>query len=217
MKKISVLFILSTLLLTTCTSVDTKETIVVIETSMGTLKAKLYNSTPKHKANFIKLVKDGYYDGLLFHRVIKGFMMQGGDPLSKNAPSGLMLGAGGPDYKIPAEIGKHHFKGTLAAARMGNQANPNKESSGSQFYIVQGQATSKGQIEMMSKGKNLKYTKEEIDRYEAVGGAPFLDGDYTVFGEVIEGMQFIDMVCSVDCDQNSRPLTDVTMKITLQK
>ncbi len=215
MKKFS-LFILLTLLISTCSTDSKKETIVVIETSMGTLKAKLYNSTPKHKANFIKLVKEGYYDGLLFHRVIRNFMMQGGDPLSKNAPSGLMLGAGGPDYKIPAEIGRFHFKGALAAARLGNQANPNKESSGSQFYIVQGQPVAKGQLEMMTKGKNIKYTPEDIQRYETQGGTPFLDGDYTVFGEVIEGMQIIDMVCSMDVDQNSRPLKDITMKITIQ-
>jgi cyclophilin family peptidyl-prolyl cis-trans isomerase len=216
MKKSSIVCLLAGLLLTACSSEPKKETIVVIETSMGTLKAKLYNSTPKHKANFLKLVKEGYYDGLLFHRVIRNFMMQGGDPLSKNAPSGLMLGAGGPDYKIPAEIGRYHFKGALAAARLGNQANPNKESSGSQFYIVQGQPVAKGQLEMMTKGKNIKYTAEDIQRYETAGGAPFLDGDYTVFGEVIEGMEIIDMICSMDVDQNSRPLKDITMKITIQ-
>jgi peptidyl-prolyl cis-trans isomerase B (cyclophilin B) len=216
MKKICYLIFLTSILISSCKQFETKETIVLIETPLGNMKAKLYNSTPKHKENFLKLVKEGYYDGLLFHRVIKNFMLQGGDPMSKDAPAGVMLGAGGPTYKIPAEIGKLHFKGALAAARLGNQANPNKESSGSQFYIVQGQPTNRSQLEMMTKGKNVKYTEEDKKRYEAFGGTPFLDGDYTVFGEVIEGFDIIDRICSVDVDQNSRPLKDLKMKITIQ-
>lgn len=215
MKKINVFLVILALSFTTCKSLETKETVVLIETSVGNIKAKLYNSTPKHKSNFLKLVKEGYYDGLLFHRVIRNFMMQGGDPLSKDAPSGLMLGAGGPDYKIPAEIGKFHFKGALAAARMGNQSNPDKESSGSQFYIVQGQPTDKGQVEMMSKGKNIQYTKEDFEKYATLGGTPFLDGDYTVFGEVIEGLQIIDIICAMEVDNNSRPFKDIKMKISI--
>lgn len=215
MKTISFILVLASLFLSTCKPGETKDTVVLIETSMGTLKAKLYSSTPKHRSNFLKLVKEGYYDGLLFHRVIRNFMMQGGDPYSKDAPSGLMLGAGGPEYKIPAEIGRLHFKGALAAARMGNQNNPNKESSGSQFYIVQGQPVSKGQVDMVARGKNVKYTEEDYKKYETLGGTPFLDGDYTVFGEVIEGLQVIDLICAMECDNNSRPIKDVKMKISI--
>lgn len=217
MKKISILLFLASVLLSTCKPGDSKETIVLIETSLGNMKAKLYNNTPKHRKNFLKLVKEGYYDGLLFHRVIKNFMMQGGDPTSKDPVPGLLYGSGGPNYRIPAEFGRFHFKGALAAARTGDQGNPNKESSGSQFYIVQGRPTTKGQLDMMSKGKNVKYSDADVKKYEAIGGTPFLDGDYTVFGEVIEGLDIIDRICSIDVDPNSRPLKDLKMKITIQQ
>ncbi|MBK6545266.1 MAG: peptidylprolyl isomerase [Saprospiraceae bacterium] len=215
MKNLILLLILSLSFLTSCSKMSSKETIVLIETPLGNMKAKLYNSTPKHKENFIKLIKEGYYDGLLFHRVIKNFMAQGGDPFSKDAPPGIMLGSGGPTTKIPAEIGKFHFKGALAAARLGNQSNPNKESSGSQFYIVQGQKVNASQLNMMTNGKQIKYTNEEIKKYETLGGAPFLDGDYTVFGELIEGLQIIDIICNAECDQYNRPVKDIKMKLSI--
>ena len=166
-----------------------KETLVLISTSMGDIKVKLYNETPLHRDNFIKLVKEGYYNGLLFHRVINNFMLQGGDPDSKNAPSGQMLGNGGPDYTIPAEIIPElkHVKGSLAAARMGDQVNPKRESSGSQFYIVQND-----------------------------NGTPHLDGAYTIFGQTIEGMDVIDKIAQVKTDRFNRPIEDVkiiSMKI----
>ncbi|MBO4541749.1 MAG: peptidylprolyl isomerase [Bacteroidales bacterium] len=166
-----------------------KETLVLISTSMGDIKVKLYNETPLHRDNFIKLVKEGYYNGLLFHRVINNFMIQGGDPDSKNAPSGQMLGNGGPDYTIPAEIIPElkHVKGSLAAARMGDQVNPKRESSGSQFYIVQND-----------------------------NGTPHLDGAYTIFGQTIEGMDVIDKIAQVKTDRFNRPIEDVkiiSMKI----
>ncbi len=215
MKKIIYFIFLATLLLTACKSGGSKESIVVIETEMGNMKVKLYDSTPKHKENFLKLAKEGYYNDLLFHRVIPKFMLQGGDPQSKNAPAGTALGVGGPDYKIPAEIGRFHFKGALAAARQGNQVNPNRESSGSQFYIVQGQPTDRAQLPMMTQGKNVKYTEEDMKKYETIGGAPFLDGDYTVFGEVIEGLQVIDQISAVQCDGGNRPLKDIKMKLRI--
>ena len=159
-----------------------KETIVLMQTTMGDMKIKLYNETPLHRDNFIKLVNDKFYDGLLFHRVIKDFMIQGGDPDSKNAPADKRLGSGGPGYTIPAEILPQfkHKKGALAAARLGDQANPKKESSGSQFYIVH----------------NDK-------------GTPHLDGAYTIFGEVIEGMEVIDKIASVKTAPGDRPVEDV--------
>ncbi|MBK7233274.1 MAG: peptidylprolyl isomerase [Saprospiraceae bacterium] len=189
--------------------------LVIIETSFGTMKAKLYDSTPKHKANFIKLIKSNYYDDLLFHRVMQGFMIQGGDPESKNAPQGAMLGSGGPGYTIDAEIGKFHFKGALCAARQSDAVNPEKKSSGSQFYIVQGQPTDAAQIQMMNATKGIKYTQEDFNKYAQLGGAPFLDGDYTVFGEVVEGMEVIDKIAAAQTLPGDRPVADIKMKVRL--
>ncbi len=185
----------------------------IIETSYGVIKVKLYDSTPKHKANFLKLAKEGYYNDLLFHRVISKFMIQGGDPNSRNAPAGAMLGAGGPSELIPAEIGAKHFKGALAAARTGGPGNPEKKSSGSQFYIVQGDIINPAQLQMLASQKGITYTEEEQKKYSTLGGAPFLDGDYTVFGEVIEGLDVIDKIAAVQTDANNRPFTDVKMKV----
>ena len=185
----------------------------IIETSYGVIKVKLYDSTPKHKANFLKLAKEGYYNDLLFHRVISKFMIQGGDPNSRNAPAGAMLGAGGPSELIPAEIGAKHFKGALAAARTGGPGNPEKKSSGSQFYIVQGDIINPAQLQMLASQKGITYTEEEQKKYSTLGGAPFLDGDYTVFGEVIEGLDIIDKIAAVQTDANNRPFTDVKMKV----
>lgn len=133
-----------------------------IETPFGTMKVKLYDSTPQHKANFLKLAKEGYYNDLLFHRVINKFMIQGGDPQSKGAATGVMLGSGGPGYLIPAEIGKKHFKGALAAARTGGPGNPDKKSSGSQFYIVQGDIISPAQLQMLSAQKDSAIQKKKL-------------------------------------------------------
>lgn len=199
-----------------CSSEKSSE-LVVIETPYGIMKAKLYDSTPKHKANFEKLVREKYYDDLIFHRVISGFMIQGGDPDSRNASPGVMLGSGGPGYTIDAEIGKYHFKGALCAARQGDQVNPQKKSSGSQFYIVQGQPVDPGQLQMMNMTKNLPYTQEDIQKYATLGGTPFLDGDYTVFGEVVEGLDIIDKIAAVQTAPGDRPVQDVKMKIRLGK
>ena len=193
-----------------------EESMAVIETDFGKITVRLYDSTPKHKENFVRLVREGYYDGLLFHRVIQGFMMQGGDPGSKNAPAGAMLGNGGPGYTVPAEIGRKHFKGALAAARMGDAANPHRASSGSQFYIVQGKPVGSADLQQMAAASGVHYTPEEMQTYAQRGGTPFLDGAYTVFGEVVEGMEVIDAICSQPCDPANRPLKDVSMKIRMR-
>ncbi len=191
--------------------------LVIIETPYGIMKARLYDSTPKHKANFEKLVSEKFYDDLIFHRVIPGFMIQGGDPDSRNAAPGVMLGGGGPGYTVDAEIGKYHFKGALCAARQGDQVNPQKKSSGSQFYIVQGQPVDPGQLQMMNMTKNLPYTQEDIQKYASLGGTPFLDGDYTVFGEIVEGLDVIDKIAAVQTAPGDRPVQDVKMKIRMGK
>ena len=167
------------------------EPVFDIVTNMGTMKIKLYSGTPKHRENFAKLALSGYYNGLLFHRVINGFMIQGGDPLTKNPANADKFGTGGPGYTVPAEFVPEytHKKGALAAARRGDAANPMKESSGSQFYIVQNEAA-----------------------------CAALDGDYTVFGETISGLDVIDKIAAVQTDQKDRPLNDVKIvSITLAK
>lgn len=240
---------------------------IKIETSKGDIIVRLYEDTPKHSDNFLKLAKEGYYDGTLFHRVIKDFMIQGGDPDSKNAPKGKHLGAGGPDYTIEAEFNKAHFhkRGALCAARLGDEVNPGKESSGSQFYIVSGEKYTKQQLKQMEKQmrqnqetttfndlvtyykkeimemrKNrdraglqemqerllkeakeickkdpVGFSEEQMEAYTTVGGTPFLDGEYTVFGEVEDGMDVIDAIENVPTDNADRPSDDITMKISV--
>ncbi|MCX7954062.1 MAG: peptidylprolyl isomerase [Bacteroidales bacterium] len=255
---------------------NTKYNIVVIETDYGKIKIRLYNETPKHRDNFIKLVKEKFYDSLLFHRVIKDFMIQGGDPDSKRAKQSQILGNGGPGYTIEAEIVPNlfHKRGAVAAARLPDIINPKKESSGSQFYIVQGKIFTekelndlenrinerkKGAIldellqkpeyeslkakrdsisktndyqawqkfindvmpllnqELEKRGK-FKFSEEQKKIYTTIGGAPHLDGDYTVFGEVIEGMDVVDKIASVETDPNNRPRKDIRMlRVYLQK
>ena len=240
-----------------------KETMLKIETTLGDIKVKLYNETPKHRDNFIKLAKEGTYNGTLFHRVIKDFMVQAGDPESKNAPKGKMLGTGDVGYTIPAEIvypKYFHKKGALSAARQGDNVNPNKESSGCQFYIVTGKvfndSTLIGMEQQMNENKlttifnslaqkhmkeiykmrkandedglydlqeklfaqaqeeaakqpEFHFTKEQIEAYTTVGGTPHLDGEYTVFGEVVDGMDIVDKIQNVKTDRSDRPEDDV--------
>ncbi|MEI7983648.1 MAG: peptidylprolyl isomerase [Bacteroidota bacterium] len=182
----------------------------VIHTDLGDMKGMLYNETPKHRDNFVKLAKSGFFDGLLFHRVINGFMIQGGDPESKNAKPGQRLGSGGPGYTVPAEFNTQfiHKKGALSAARQADQVNPTKASSGSQFYVVQGKKMSAAQL-----GSN--YTEEQKKIYETIGGTPFLDGQYTVFGEITEGLDVIDKIAAVQKDANDRPVTDIKMTVKI--
>ncbi|MCB0798050.1 MAG: peptidylprolyl isomerase [Chitinophagales bacterium] len=195
------------------------EQIVKISTSYGDMLIKLYNETPKHRDNFIKLVKEGYYNGLLFHRVMQEFMVQGGDPDSRNAAAGARLGSGSPGYTIPAEFRKDlfHKKGALAAARQPDQVNPQKASSGSQFYIVQGKPTSDDELAMMGQRMGITFTEDQMEVYRTLGGTPFLDQNYTVFGEVISGMEVIDKIAAVQTDANDRPREDIKMTITLEE
>ena len=240
-----------------------KETVLKIETSMGDIKVKLYNETPKHRDNFIKLAKDGTYNGTLFHRVIKDFMVQAVDPESKNAPKGKMLGSGDVGYTVPAEFvypKYFHKKGALSAARQGDEVNPKKESSGCQFYIVTGKVFNDSTLLNMEQQKNqnkvteafnalaqkhmkeiykmrkandqdglyalqdtlfiqaeaeaakqpdFHFTPEQIKAYTTVGGTPHLDGEYTVFGEVVEGMDIVDKIQQVKTDRSDRPEEDV--------
>lgn len=190
---------------------------VKVITSYGDMVFKLYNGTPLHRDNFIKLVKSGFYNSLLFHRVIPLFMLQGGDPVSKNAKAGQMLGEGGPGYTIKAEFSPRytHKRGALAAARMGMN-NPEKQSSGSQFYIVQGEAVAADYLQRMAAEKKISYTADQVREYINGGGAPQLDMDYTVFGEIVSGFEVIDKIAQVQRDGNDRPVKDVKFSIVLE-
>lgn len=243
-----------------------KETKLKIETSAGDIIVKLYNETPKHRDNFIKLAEEGTYEGTLFHRVIKDFMIQAGDPDSKNAPKGKMLGSGDVGYTLPAEFvypKYFHKKGALSAARQGDEVNPNKESSGCQFYIVTGKVYSDSTLLGMEQQMNqsrlnnafnalaqkhmkeiykmrkeqdqealmnlqdsliaqaeaqvakepeFRFTPEQVEAYTTVGGTPHLDGAYTVFGEVVEGMDVVDSIQKVKTNRSDRPEEDVVIK-----
>lgn len=240
---------------------------VKIQTTLGDIIVRLYDETPQHRDNFVKLAKDGYYDGTLFHRVIKDFMIQGGDPDSKGAPAGKMLGVGGPDYTIEAEIksGLYHKRGALAAARQGDEVNPERRSSGSQFYIVWGQVYNEGQLRQFSKQMEMQQmqavfnalakehhdeimqmrrernraglqelqeklaaeaeaqvkaqgagmTDEQRAIYSTVGGTPHLDGQYTVFGEVEEGLDIVEMIQQSKTARGDRPVDDIEMRVVV--
>ena len=246
---------------------QTKETQVVMKTSLGTSKLKLYNETPQHRDNFIKLVKEGQYNGLLFHRVIKDFMVQGGDVTSKDAPMSKQLGAGDLGYTVPAEFvypKYFHKKGALSAARTSDEVNPEKESSASQFYIVTGKVYKDAELALMEKQKEgrlkqsifarlqkensdkikaayqsgdkaelaiirdtlvgktemeaekrkdeAKLTPEQREAYKTIGGVPFLDNEYTVYGEVTEGLDVVDAIQNVKTNRQDRPLENVVIE-----
>lgn len=244
-----------------------KEPIVLMKTNMGDISLKLYNETPQHRDNFLKLVNESFYDSVLFHRVIKQFMIQGGDPTSKNAPAGQLLGNGENGYTIPAEFVPtlYHKKGALAAARQGDAVNPTKSSSGCQFYIVQGKVFSEIELDAFEVQKNqpikqklfgeyinrpenkelkerfvscqmnkqmdslmaisaliepelnkmldtiphFSFTEEQRKLYTTIGGTPHLDGAYTVYGEVVSGMEVVDKIAEVSVDGNNRPTNNV--------
>lgn len=199
---------------------------VKISTSLGDMIVLLYDDTPIHRDNFVKLINEGFYEGLLWHRVIPGFMIQGGDPKSKGAAPGTSLGSGGPGYTLEAEIQDHryHKKGALSAARQGDAVNPEKRSSGSQFYVVQGKPMPATSLLQNEKRKNArrapdnqyKYSDQAIADYETLGGTAFLDDDYTVFGEVIEGLDVLDAIAAVATSRD-RPVEDVTMSMEIIK
>ena len=191
---------------------------VLIQTTIGDMVIRLSDSTPLHRDNFLKLVKVGYYDSVLFHRVIKGFMIQGGDPNSKRAAAGQPLGNGGPGYTIPAEFRKtlFHKKGALAAARMGDNENPTKASSGSQFYIVQGKIFTDAGLDSVETFRlgGRKIPPEQREVYRTIGGTPHLDQNYTVFGEVVRGLDIVDKIAAVQTSKGNdrdRPLQDVIL------
>ncbi len=238
---------------------------VKIETTLGDITVRLYDETPIHRDNFVKLVKEGYYDGTLFHRVIKDFMIQGGDPDSKGAPAGKMLGVGGPDYTLEAEIkdNLYHKRGALAAARQGDEVNPERRSSGSQFYIVWGQVYKENQLNQLGKQIRMQkvqdvfnalatarrdeimqmrrernraglqelqdqliaeaenkvgkqgLTDEQMKLYSTVGGTPHLDGQYTVFGEVEEGLDVVEQIQNTVTGRADRPTNDIDMRMTI--
>ncbi len=191
-----------------------KECLVRIETPMGNMLARLSDITPQHQDNFVKLVEQNFYDDLLFHRVMSGFMIQGGDPNSRDATPDTRLGFGGPGYQVPAEIVESlaHVKGALAAART---PNPEKASSGSQFYIVHGREVTESELNKQEATKGVRYPSDIRKTYLEKGGFPVLDQDYTVFGQVIEGLDVIDKIAATETKPGDRPVEDVWMKITL--
>ena len=187
-----------------------KETMVLIKTTKGDIKVKLYNDTPLHRDNFIKLINEGWYNNSPFHRVINNFMIQGGHNQD---------GSVDPGYTIPAEFRANHIhkKGALAAARQGDHVNPKKASSGCQFYIVQGQVLTDAHIQMYQERMGKTFTAEQIEAYKTVGGTPHLDGEYTVFGELVEGLDVIDKIASVKTGYMDVPVEPVTMTIEILK
>lgn len=209
-------FLISIVLLMAITQTGCSQTkpqgdvLVLIKTSLGDITVKLYNDTPKHRDNFIKMIESGWYDGSPFHRIIKGFMVQGG---------GNKDGRQDPGYTVPAEILPNHFhqKGALAAARLGDNVNPAKASSGCQFYLVQGTVLNNETLDSYEQRYKVKYSPEQRKAYTTVGGAPWLDGGYTVFGEVVSGLDVIDKIAAVPTGPGDKPVNPVTMKIEIVK
>lgn len=215
LKKITTILLLS-LFCASAFAAKPRNQYVRIRTDYGVCILKLYNETPKHRDNFIKLVKDDFYDGLLFHRVIKNFMIQGGDPDSKNAKPDVQLGEGDLGYRIDAEFNDSlfHKKGALAAAR---DDNPEKASSASQFYVVHGKTFTDEELDRLEVARlaGRKIPAEHREYYKTIGGVPHLDQNYTVFGEVVQGMEVIDAIAGVVTDEFDRPKVDQKMEITL--
>jgi cyclophilin family peptidyl-prolyl cis-trans isomerase len=215
LKKLTAILLLS-LFCASAFAAKPRNQYVRIRTDYGVCILKLYNETPKHRDNFIKLVKDDFYDGLLFHRVIENFMIQGGDPESKNAQPGAQLGEGDLGYRIDAEFvdSLYHKKGALAAAR---DNNPEKASSASQFYIVHGKTFTDEELDRLEVARlaGRKIPQEQREMYKTVGGVPHLDQNYTVFGEVVQGIEMIDAIAAVVTDEFDRPKVDQKMEITL--
>lgn len=217
-KSLFLVAILSLCMLSTFAKKKEKRHIVRIETSVGNIRVALSDDTPLHRDNFLKLAREGFYNGTLFHRCIKNFMIQGGDPDSKNAEPGQLLGDGEVGYTIPAEFDLpylYHWRGALAAAREPDDVNPEQESSGCQFYIVYGKKQAAADIKKvraMLEEKGIELTPQMVDDYYMRGGTPHLDGQYTVFGEVIEGMEVVKSIQAVATDENDRPLTDIVIR-----
>ena len=221
MKRFVLFFLSGILALVSCAPKPEKEVVMVVETTMGTVEFKLYNETPLHRDNFIKLAEEHYFDSLLFHRVIDNFVVQGGDPNSKHAAPGEMLGDGEPDWRIPPEFrldkGIFHRRGTVNAAREGDDTNPGREYCASQFCFMMGKPMTDEQLDRAqarldaATGGQVKLTPEMRQAYKEVGGSPHLDGQYTVFGEVVSGMEVLEAIQKVPTDEFDRPLEDVRM------
>lgn len=201
--------------LASCQPTAQGPTQALISTTYGDIKVELSDSTPVHRDNFIKLAQEGFYDSLLFHRVMPGFMIQGGDPDSRSAAPGTPLGQGGPGYTLDAEIGKVHVQGALAAARLGDGQNPERKSSGSQFYIVEGRPLNEQVLDQLQQQLDIQYTPEQRQAYLEKGGYPPLDNQYTVFGQVLEGMEVVKTIASQPRDPMNRPLEDVRMTVKI--
>jgi len=224
MKRITAIMVACMMMLAAQAQEEQMREEVLIETTMGNIRVALYNETPLHRDNFLKLVSEGYYDGNLFHRVIYNFMIQSGDSTSRHAQKGEPLGLYSPDYSIPAEIcypKLFHKRGVLAAAREGDEVNPERRSSASQFYIVYGRRFNDEMLDEQQErldtqtGGSVKLTPEVRDAYKRVGGTPHLDGQYTVFGEVVEGLDVVKEIDWVPTDGRNRPLDDVRIiKVT---
>lgn len=226
--KICLLVFVFSVLLTSCSSLplgSQKQQKVLIQTTEGDITLKLYNETPLHRDNFIKLVKAKTYNGVLFHRVINEFMIQGGDPNSKTAAPDVMLGDGDVGYTIPAEFrtpGIYHKYGALAAARQGDNTNPQKASSGCQFYIVTGKKFTDEQLDNLQKNNILRYghandstykfSAQARHDYKTIGGTPHLDGNYTVYGEVLKGMDVVERISKTETNRANRPTKDIRIK-----
>ena len=225
--KILLLFLSLFIALPIVSKTDEARPQVLFETSLGNISMVLYNETPLHRDNFLKLVKSGFYDSLLFHRVIKDWVIQAGDPVSKYAPKGVLLGDSSPNYLIPAEFTvpyHYHKRGALGMAREGDDVNPDRLSCSSQFYIVWGRTYKASELRTIQTKLDEKTDRQvEIDTemaedYKTNGGAPSLDGQYTIFGEVIEGMDVVDKIRRVMTDKNDRPINDVRIiKATIIK
>lgn len=217
MRRILSMLFVSAFILSLCPLRAQKaETLVLIDTDMGKIKVKLYDDTPLHRDNFIKNVENHLYDGLLFHRVIKQFMIQAGDINSKDAPIDKHLGDGDLDYTIPAEFvypKYFHKRGALCAARTGDEENPEKASSATQFYIVTGKFYTEMELDKMTKEKGMKFTPEQKQAYMLEGGTPQLDGKYTVFGEVVSGMKTVDKIQFVETNSEDRPTKNIKIKL----
>ncbi|MGN0187796.1 MAG: peptidylprolyl isomerase [Paludibacteraceae bacterium] len=214
------LLCLSLLAATVFAEQPAKPKLIEFTTTLGRIKVQLYDDTPQHRDNFVKLVNEGFYDGVLFHRVIKNFMAQAGDPKSRDCDSTARLGSGGLDYTIPAEIvypQHYHKRGALAAARLGDVVNPERASSACQFYLVQGKKYNEQELNEIEHRINMvlrttqpfKFTEAQRLQYGMFGGTPHLDGQYTVFGEIVEGFDVLDKICAVETGQADRPIADV--------
>ncbi len=213
MKYAPLLTLVLLLLAGACKRNDT--TYAVITTGFGDITIKLYNKTPEHRDNFIKLVKEEFYDYTLFHRVVPDFVVQGGDPKSRNAHPLDLLGEGDPGYLLEPEIGAIHIRGAVGAARKSDDINPSRKSNGSQFYLVWGAGVDDATLDTWEERKGIKYSEAQRKLYKEKGGLPYLDMDYTVFGEIVEGLDVLEKIAKVPTTRNDRPTDDIRMKVRL--